>query len=149
MPDIVYLTLGLCLITSNYTCLARRMWGPGMILFRLLAVRRSLGEPWNLNGDSFLQIRAGNLVSAPPQAVEDLHAMWNRPDCAGDRIAEEQCRICSVGGTRKSCFPERPFKLRTPVDISYPPKISQLHQSMFHEGVRNTLHRLVLPEVVG
>ncbi|KAF8131762.1 hypothetical protein K438DRAFT_1998806 [Mycena galopus ATCC 62051] len=58
----------------------RKIWGPGMILFQLLAVQHSLGEPWNLNGDIFLQIQAGNLVSAPPQAVEGLHAMWKAID---------------------------------------------------------------------
>ncbi|KAJ7220935.1 hypothetical protein GGX14DRAFT_389317 [Mycena pura] len=54
----------------------RNIWGPGSVLFRLLAIQHSLGEPWNLNGDTFLNIQAGRLRLSPLRAVEGLNAMW-------------------------------------------------------------------------
>ncbi|KAF7372007.1 hypothetical protein MVEN_00058900 [Mycena venus] len=54
----------------------RKIWGPGSVLFQLLAIQHSLDEPLNLNGDTFLNIQAGRLRLSPPQAVEGLHEMW-------------------------------------------------------------------------
>ncbi|KAF8173334.1 hypothetical protein K438DRAFT_1980883 [Mycena galopus ATCC 62051] len=53
----------------------RKIWGPGLILFQLLAIQHSLNEPWDLNGDTFLRIQAGDLVPSPPAAVEGLNVM--------------------------------------------------------------------------
>ncbi|KAF8124675.1 hypothetical protein K438DRAFT_2002537 [Mycena galopus ATCC 62051] len=58
----------------------RKIWGPGLILFQLLAIQRSLNEPWDLNGDTFLRIQAGILILSPPEAVEGLDAMWRSTD---------------------------------------------------------------------
>ncbi|KAF8145257.1 hypothetical protein K438DRAFT_1782092 [Mycena galopus ATCC 62051] len=58
----------------------RKIWGPGLILFQLLAIQHSLNEPWDLNGDTFLRIQAEDLVPSPPAVVEGLNIMWKSTD---------------------------------------------------------------------
>ncbi|KAJ7364817.1 hypothetical protein DFH08DRAFT_799131 [Mycena albidolilacea] len=59
------------------------IWGPGSVLLQLLAVQDSIGEPWDLNGDKFLHIQSGELLSSPPQAVKGLDFMWRSFDPIG------------------------------------------------------------------
>jgi hypothetical protein len=54
----------------------QKIWGPGSVLLQLLAIQHSLDEPWNLNGETFLQIQAGRLRLSQPRAIEGLHEMW-------------------------------------------------------------------------
>ncbi|KAJ7304514.1 hypothetical protein DFH08DRAFT_825457 [Mycena albidolilacea] len=61
----------------------RKIWGPGSVLLQLLAVQDSIGEPWDLNGDTFLRIQWGELLSSPPQAVKGLDVMWRSFDPIG------------------------------------------------------------------
>jgi hypothetical protein len=61
----------------------RKIWGPGSVLLQLLAVQDSIGEPWDLNGDTFLRIQSGELLSSPPQAVKGLDVMWRSFDPIG------------------------------------------------------------------
>ncbi|KAJ7831252.1 hypothetical protein B0H13DRAFT_1915550 [Mycena leptocephala] len=53
----------------------QKIWGPGSVLFQLLAIQHSLDEPRNLNSETFLQIQAGRLRSSRPRAIEGLHEM--------------------------------------------------------------------------
>ncbi|KAJ7930507.1 hypothetical protein B0H13DRAFT_2309460 [Mycena leptocephala] len=54
----------------------KKIWGPRSVLLQLLAIQHSLDEPWNFNGETFLQIQAGRLRLSQPRAIEGLHEMW-------------------------------------------------------------------------
>lgn len=54
----------------------RKMWGPGSVLFQLLVIQHSLGENWNLNGDTFTHIQDGLIIPSLPHARHSLDAMW-------------------------------------------------------------------------
>ncbi|KAJ6483823.1 hypothetical protein C8R47DRAFT_1281330 [Mycena vitilis] len=64
-----------------------KVFGLGSVFFQLLAIQHSLGQPWNLNGETFLEIVEGRLVAAAPPAAAALDAMWASADpiyVAGD-----------------------------------------------------------------
>ncbi|KAJ7637382.1 hypothetical protein DFH06DRAFT_1433574 [Mycena polygramma] len=54
----------------------RMVWGPGSVFLQVPAIQHSNGEPWDLNGQTFCDVRAGRLVSSPPRALEGLRSMW-------------------------------------------------------------------------
>ncbi|KAJ6465519.1 hypothetical protein C8R47DRAFT_1079299 [Mycena vitilis] len=54
----------------------RMVWGPGSVFLQVLAIQHSNGEPWDLNGQTFCDVRAGRLVFSPPRALEGLTTMW-------------------------------------------------------------------------
>ncbi|KAJ7872441.1 hypothetical protein B0H13DRAFT_2669428 [Mycena leptocephala] len=54
----------------------QKIWGPGLAFLQILAIQHSLGEVWNLNGETLLHIQAGHLVSSAPPAYTALDVMW-------------------------------------------------------------------------
>ncbi|KAJ7331065.1 hypothetical protein DFH08DRAFT_815150 [Mycena albidolilacea] len=68
------------LSAHNLMCLksegSQKVFGPGCVLLQLLAIQHSLGEPWNLNGDTFVHIESGCLVPSPPLCLQGRNAMW-------------------------------------------------------------------------
>lgn len=55
---------------------SHKIWGLGSVLLQLLAIQHSLGEPWDLNGNTFSHIQTGLLVTSTPRGLDALHAMW-------------------------------------------------------------------------
>jgi hypothetical protein len=55
---------------------SQKVFGPGCVLLQLLAIQHSLGEPWNLNGNTFVHIQSGCLVPSPPPCLQGRNAMW-------------------------------------------------------------------------
>ncbi|KAJ7736622.1 hypothetical protein B0H14DRAFT_2638935 [Mycena olivaceomarginata] len=58
----------------------RKIFGPGSVFLQLLAIQHSLGEAWNLNGQTFADIQTGLLLASPPSAVRGMDAMWASAD---------------------------------------------------------------------
>jgi hypothetical protein len=54
----------------------QKIWGPGLAFLQILAIQHSLGEVWNLNGETLLHIQAGHLVSSAPLAYAALDVVW-------------------------------------------------------------------------
>ncbi|KAJ7605158.1 hypothetical protein B0H17DRAFT_1189636 [Mycena rosella] len=54
----------------------KKIWSLGSVFLQLLAVQHSLGEAWDLNGDTFSQIQAGLLVPSSTRALAALDSMW-------------------------------------------------------------------------
>ncbi|KAJ7671086.1 hypothetical protein B0H17DRAFT_1209141 [Mycena rosella] len=54
----------------------QKIWGPGSVFLQLLAIQHTLGENWDLNGESFSRIQAGHLTPSPPRALRAIEAMW-------------------------------------------------------------------------
>ncbi|KAJ7857923.1 hypothetical protein B0H14DRAFT_3637438 [Mycena olivaceomarginata] len=58
----------------------RKFFGPGSVFLQLLAIQHSLGEAWDLNGQTFADIQTGLLLPSPPSAVRGMDAMWASAD---------------------------------------------------------------------
>ncbi|KAJ7825885.1 hypothetical protein B0H14DRAFT_2596228 [Mycena olivaceomarginata] len=58
----------------------RKIFGPGSVFLQLLAIQHSLGEAWDLNGQTFADIQTGLLLPSPPSAVRGMDAMWASAD---------------------------------------------------------------------
>ncbi|KAJ7932010.1 hypothetical protein B0H13DRAFT_1857428 [Mycena leptocephala] len=58
----------------------RKIFGLGSVFLQLLAIQHSLGEAWDLNGQTFADIQTGLLLASPPSAVRGMDAMWASAD---------------------------------------------------------------------